>query len=70
MSYTLERLHGCPIVHSKFVCWLPNLNFGIEDCDGERTRAPFWRNWVIASFEVTTGQKYFDNFVGKLNPSL
>ena len=40
----------------------------IEDCSGKSTQVSFWWNWVIGSFEVTTGQKMFWLKFGWIDP--
>ena len=41
----------------------------IEDCSGRSTQVPFWRKWVIDSFEVVIGQKIFWQIFDDLAPS-
>ena len=40
----------------------------IEDCSGRSTQVPFWRKWVIDSFEVVIGQKIFWQNFGRFGP--
>ena len=40
----------------------------IEDCSGRSTQVPFWRKWVIDSFEVVIGQKIFWQNCGRFGP--
>ena len=56
---------------SRFLLFLQNykeIEAEIEDCSGRSTQVPFWRKWVIDSFEVVIGQKIFWQNFGRFGP--